>query len=118
MVLAGWIFAGALMKTATTLVAGDFCCGASCMWPGYLVQALVSLYVLMTLAMVVRFSTRFRTESWKPAPKWSGPKAVDDPLFRWWSRVRMSKLTVPLAPRTVSRMSGIWSRQPDEMIPS
>ena len=113
--LAFWCFTMGLSKKSTSLLAfsharGGIACGWRCELAAMLTLALCGFVVALGLAMLLNFSCRHRKACWKPKKRPTKLAAVDDPLFRQWSRVRAC-----FGGKPVERVQGAWAKPKPDM---
>ena len=71
--------------TGVAMEGGD--CGFACIWPAIIALALLAAYLVFGLAMILNFY--YRLDSlWEPEDPPDDPDEVEDPLYRWISKVR------------------------------
>ena len=86
-------FLNGLIEPCITLVSfpADLdTCGSECMVPAVTVLTLLALYLLTTFAMLLHFHrSGYREETWEDAEEPEDPNDVEDPLYRFISKVRV-----------------------------
>ena len=99
-ILAVQVFCTGIIGQAVRILADDTHCGAAsrfgCRALAISAVSFVAIYETFTIAMVLRFSRKWRRECWKEAARPPSVDKVSDPLFRLVSRVR----TCVLPPRS------------------
>jgi len=106
-------FLTGLVQKAVALLAADHVssdvCGARCTWPAYAVLAGVVVFLAMSLLALCHFNARHRTRSWTPTEPPTDANDVEDPAYRWLSRLRAR-----CGARVIDRDRGAFERPDGE----
>lgn len=83
------LFAIGLCKCAVeVIVTAPACCGLKCFWPAVVILGVISAHLLLAGYLVHRFCKRFREPTWRPLQPAAHAQDVNDPFYRWISRLR------------------------------
>ena len=92
------LFLNGLIEPSITLVTfpGEIDnCGAECLVSAVAVLTMIALYISLTFAMLLHFHlSGHRVQTWKDADEPENPNDVEDPVYRFVSKVR-TRLCVP-----------------------
>jgi hypothetical protein len=106
-------FLTGLVDRAVALLAADHVstnvCGMRCTWPAYAVLGSVLTFLALSLAALCHYNVRHRAHSWTPAELPSAANDVEDPVYRW-----LSKLRALCGARVIDRDMGAFERPDGE----